>query len=76
MKKGLSVIGLSMLLAATPLLMTQAQEKGADQLAVEGLSKTFSYSLLNPFNELSYFSNYNAEIRTKGSKYENYLKTK
>ncbi len=39
MKKGLSVIGLSMLRAATPLLTPQAQEKGADQLAVEGLSK-------------------------------------
>jgi hypothetical protein len=31
-----------------------------------------SYSLLNPFNSLSYFSNYKSEIRTKGLEYQKY----
>lgn len=32
-----------------------------------------SYSLLNPFHEISFFSNYKSNIRTKGSDKETYL---
>ena len=39
MNKGLSVIGLGLFLTAAPVLSLQAQEKGADELAAEGLGK-------------------------------------
>lgn len=32
-----------------------------------------SYSFLNPFNKISYFTNHKSEIRTKGLQYEKYL---
>ncbi|MFT6557430.1 hypothetical protein [Sneathiella sp.] len=39
MKKKLSIIGLGVMLAMTPAVSSYADEKGADELAVEGLSK-------------------------------------
>src|SRR5690606_15394033 len=42
------------------------------KLMLNNVGKIYSYTLLNPFNELSYFSSYNYMIRTKGSNYERY----